>query len=415
MQKKKLFLIFSSIAIICLVSLSAQCGIQREAPTVELEIYDGPDYSESDNMCYYRVEAIISGAPEPEVEFSDDDNVGELGNNKVEVGVEIDGSYTLAVTATNAAGTATASVILSGKCSDEASGDEEAEDETGEVEEEDEEAGDEEEENAEEEEAEGTAPTIALEIYEGPTPADGLCFYRVKATVTGSPSPAVTWSRDDSGGAWGSRKAQVNLGGPAETYTLTATATNSKGTATASITLDWGCTAPEPEETETNVPVVSNEAGYIIWSETIRYPHDSIFAGDSNTDKQCRGYMSFDISGLSGKTIQDASLSMTPEQVWGDPTFLGSLWIDAVDWGAGALTMADFNITPYTAIKSFNNPDITCTNTELKTEIQKAINDGKSRFRIRTRFTTTGTDSDHQWDGWDYLIEDVVLRVTYTS
>jgi hypothetical protein len=125
--------------------------------------------------------------------------------------------------------------------------------------------------------------------------------------------------------------------------------------------------------------------------------------------------MSFDISGLSGKTIQDASLSMTPEQVWGDPTFLGSLWIDSVDWGSGALAMADFNITPYTAIQSFNNPEITCTNTKLKTEIQKAINDGKTRFRIRIRFTTPGTDSDHQWDGWDYLIEDVVLRVTYTS
>jgi hypothetical protein len=282
MQKKKIFLIFSSIAIICLVSLSAQCGIQREAPTVELEIYDGPDYSESDNMCYYRVEAIISGAPEPEVEFSDDDNVSELGNNRVEAGVEIDGSYTLVVTATNAAGTATASVILSGKCSDEVSGDEEAGDE--EAEDEDEDATVEEEETTEEEEGEGTAPTIALEIYEGPTPADGLCFYRVKATVTGSPSPAVTWSKDDSGGAWGSRKAQVNLSDPAETYTLTATATNSKGTATASITLDWGCSPPEPEETETNVPVVSNEAGYIIWSDAITYPHNSIFAGDSITE-----------------------------------------------------------------------------------------------------------------------------------
>ena len=166
MQKKKLFLIFSSIAIICLVSLSAQCGIQREAPTVELEIYDGPDYSESDNMCYYRVEAIISGAPEPEIEFSDDDNVSELGNNKVEAGVEIDGSYTLVVTATNAAGTATASVILSGKCSDEASGDEEAEDE---AEDEDEDATVEEEETTEEEEGEGTAPTLSLIHISEPT------------------------------------------------------------------------------------------------------------------------------------------------------------------------------------------------------------------------------------------------------
>jgi len=167
--------------------------------------------------------------------------------------------------------------------------------------------------------------------------------------------------------------------------------------------------------TEADVPVALNEGGYIIWGATVFYPHDSIFAGDSITDQQCRGYMSFDISGLSGVTITEASLSMSPEQVWGDPTFLGSLWIDVVDWGSDPLVMADFNITPYTAIQSFNNPDITCTNSKLKTELQKAINDGKSRFRIRIRYTTPATDSDHQWDGWDYLIEEVVLHVAYTS
>ena len=91
------------------------------------------------------------------------------------------------------------------------------------------------------EDEEKEAPTIKLEIYEGPTPANGICYYRVKAIVTGNPTPTIEFSRDDSLGAWGSKKAQINLTRDDPTYTLNATATNSEGEATDSIELNWGC------------------------------------------------------------------------------------------------------------------------------------------------------------------------------
>jgi hypothetical protein len=301
----------------------------------------------------------------------------------------------------------------------------EEEEEAAEEEVAEEEAEEEEAEEEEETEGEKEEPTISISIYEGPTynPVDGVCYYRIKATVTGSPSPDVDWSKDDSNSAWGTKKAQINLNDSDETYTLTATATNSEGTDTDSIELSWGCEEEVEEEeeeeeelgvTEANVPVALTEGGYIEWSGSIYYPHDSIFAGDSTGDKQCRGYMGFEIGGLAGVTITEASLSLSPEQVWGDPTFLGSLWIDVVDWGADPLEMADYNIA-YIAIQSFNNSAINCTNSKLKTELQNAINDGKSRFRIRIRYTTPATDSDGQWDGWDYLINTVVLHIAYTE
>ena len=59
--------------------------------------------------------------------------------------------------------------------------------------------------------------------------------------MTGTPTPGVEFSKDDSGGAWGSKKVQINLNDPSDTYTLTATATNSEGTDTDSINLSWGC------------------------------------------------------------------------------------------------------------------------------------------------------------------------------
>jgi len=90
-------------------------------------------------------------------------------------------------------------------------------------------------------------PTINLEIYEGPTysAGDNICYYRVRAIVTGNPEPAVFFSKDDSGGVWGPLKTQINLTRNILNYTLTATAKNSAGQAMDSITLNWGCGPPE--------------------------------------------------------------------------------------------------------------------------------------------------------------------------
>ena len=94
-----------------------------------------------------------------------------------------------------------------------------------------------------EETAVSGAPTITLEIYEGPTysAGDDICYYRIKATVTGDPEPTVSFSKDDSGGVWGPLKTQINLTRNTPSYTLTAMATNSAGQAMNSITLSWGC------------------------------------------------------------------------------------------------------------------------------------------------------------------------------
>lgn len=95
------------------------------------------------------------------------------------------------------------------------------------------------------------APTIRLEIIEGPTlTADSVCYYRVKAIVTGNPYPAISFNKDDSLGSLGKNISQVNLYKEGDTFTLEATATNSQGTASASITLTDTCERPKEEEEE---------------------------------------------------------------------------------------------------------------------------------------------------------------------
>ena len=142
---------------------------------------------------------------------------------------------------------------------------------------------------------------------------DDICYYRVQAKVKGNPAPTVTFSKDDSSGAWGTKKAQVNLNDPSDTYTLTATATNSEGSDADSIELSWGCpiTEPEPITEDVNIQVVKSKSGYIIVDFDVYVDSFSAFVGDFTNDKQIKTYLTFDIediSDLDDVTIKDASV-----------------------------------------------------------------------------------------------------------
>ena len=76
-------------------------------------------------MCYYKVEAIVTGMPEPEIEFDVDDNIDLIGNGRVEVFVEKGESYTLTATATSLHSTTSVSIPLRGECVEEVAAKEE--------------------------------------------------------------------------------------------------------------------------------------------------------------------------------------------------------------------------------------------------------------------------------------------------
>lgn len=132
-------------------------------------------------------------------------------------------------------------------------------------------------EEEEEVEEEKEAPIITLEIYEGPTLSNDICYYRVKAIVTGNPGPDIDFSKDDSKGAWGDKKTQVNLSDPGETYTLTATAINSEGSDTDSIELSWGCELPELEK-DSNVG--TSDSSGIYSKQEIEYFFEIAFGAE---------------------------------------------------------------------------------------------------------------------------------------
>jgi hypothetical protein len=88
----------------------------KTAPTIKLNIYEGPSYSQADNVCYYRIEAKVTGEPAPDVTFSKDDSNGSWGKYKVQINLNQDETYTITAIATNSEGSDKDSVELSWGC-----------------------------------------------------------------------------------------------------------------------------------------------------------------------------------------------------------------------------------------------------------------------------------------------------------
>jgi len=415
--KRSLLLVSIVFTVIFILfsSLSLQCGLTPgEAPSLKLEIYDGPDYSSQDDMCYYRIEAVAEGEPDPVVEYTLDSNVRDIGSGRVEVAVEVGGSYTLKATASNSYGSSSSTTTLLGECgevAEEIAEEEEEEEETPAVEEE------EKEEEGEEEEEEtapsAVVPTISIEIYEGPTysPSDGVCYYRIKATVTGSPSPSVNWSRDDSHGAWGSKKCQVNLESPSETYTLTGTAENSAGTDTDSIALSWGCEAPAPaEHTVDFYPSISGTVGQNPGEATTAW-----FAfGDSIYNTNWVGLFAFDVSSLDGKEITSAKLKLSSPTIPNVCDFKGDIIIWYADFLPG-ITQSDYSSgTAYgpPVRFSYDADPLEFSSSFLKEKIAERTSSGKE-LQFYIYYESVSTDGDHVAEGRVYDSSNITLTVTY--
>jgi len=431
-QKRKLLITIVAILTISLISLAVTCLAPSEAPTLELEIYNGPDYSESDNMCYYRIEAKTTGMPEPEIEFDDDDNVSLLGSGRVEVGVEVGDTYTLTAAATNSAGTASVSIILEGECGEEsaeADADDDADsDDAADTDTDADDADAEADTDADADAGADTdddadvvkeAPTISLAIYEGPLPIESVCVYRIEATVTGSPTPSsVSWSKDDSLGSFGNKKVQVNINNPGDTYTLTATVSNSEGSATASIDLNWDCPVPTPDPIETDVDIDVNKSisGYIIVQQVAYQNIYYTFVGDYSNDRQIKAYLSFNINSISDLddvTIKDTSLSMQVDGIEGHPETMPEVHVKTFDYG-DSLTLADQGaggdfvgtFPTSSTMTSFN-----FSSAELEAALQNAVDSNSQRLQLKISLSGINTDGVNDW--YRFILGDISLHVKY--
>jgi len=265
-------------------------------------------------------------------------------------------------------------------------------------------------------------PSVKLRIYEGPlyTESGDICYYRIEAITTGIPEPSINFSKDYSNGAWGTKKCQVNLYNPGDSYMLNATASNSEGIAKDSINLIWGNNEPSIVEEDNGENALDSSPQLIevyfsqvfggwIAKDTAIGIAGAALIGDHIFNVPIKGFLSFDISPISGKEIIDTQIEFDSYGEFGNPmAFLDFVSIEKVNWGEDPPGPDHYDLHGI-SLGYYGYPTFTCTGETLENELQKAANSGDSIFQISLENMGFATDYDGKEEyliyGGDYIVK----------
>jgi len=209
-------------------------------------------------------------------------------------------------------------------------------------------------------------------------------------TITEGDSSTLSWgfvsgatSVEIDQGIGGVGTPDSTVVSPATTTTYTMTAVGAGGTTTASVTV-----TVKHIVTLNDVP---SESGQVVETGG---SGPSLYVGDSVGNVGSRGYMSFDISSLAGKTVTKAKLKLAGADIDGDPfAELDGLWIGRTSYTWPAPYNA--GITPMTDKKYSLPGQITITSF-----VALEVSAGAPRFQVRLHFgkdTDNGGDQDRLW------------------
>jgi len=187
----------------------------------------------------------------------------------------------------------------------------------------------------------------------------------------------------------------------------------SGGYQSKSFFVDIKVKTPPPSSTTITLNATGGTEGGTVYEATAGEPVDfgTIRAGDTGSDKLVRGYMSFDISSISGKTLTAATLDLSGCSQVKDPFGdLSGIWVSEVQY-ALPLDQSDYNIsgTPFMsdALSSLPGSPI-----DIKSYVQTRVTEGKSRFQIRLH-PKGPSDGDGEADYMTCSATGPKLTITY--
>lgn len=206
----------------------------------------------------------------------------------------------------------------------------------------------------------------------------------------------------------------VNLKAPAAegTYKGYWKLRNASGVLFAQVWVEIKVKTPAPSNVDITLNAVEGTESGTVYEPASGIPvvHGTILAGDTGTNHLARGYISFDISSLSGKTIVSAALNLSSCSQMQDPFgSLAGIWVGEVQY-ALPLDQSDYNISG-TGIQLLNAlPG--ATTIDVKSLLQTRVTEGKSRFQIRLH-PAGPSDNDGQADYMSCGGGTPKLNVTY--
>ncbi len=141
----------------------------------------------------------------------------------------------------------------------------------------------------------------------------------------------------------------------------------------------------------------------------------NIYVGDSADGSNVKGYLSFNVNDLSGKTVVEAEVVITHFGRTGDPTTLLGSDLDfyAVNYG-DSLDGSDYRTGSYTHLTSMapESTSFTISGSELIEEIQEVLDDpGRDNFQLKLFFQSANGNGDP--DGFEIILSNVSLFITY--
>ena len=144
-----------------------------------------------------------------------------------------------------------------------------------------------------------------------------------------------------------------------------------------------------------------------------------IGVGDTVNNNPIRSYISFNIEGLAGTIVTNATLTLNDYSFRNDASFVVAIWVDVVDWGDDEL----LELNDYDLIGSLlreheintSGGNISISTGKLKYKLQEAIDNDRSDFQIRLIHKGYHTNNNNQIDLVKFMDNSIHLNVDFTG
>ncbi len=425
------------------------------APTITLTVVESAEAADTQGFFRVLIAAETEGQPEPQVQFSRNDGVGEVEAGFTLVLLEEDENYTLTAIATNTAGSAEAELVLNAGIAVGTSSDAAAGIETAGAEDEEEEAdGD----SEDAEDGDGSspaaggnhAPQIEAVIFED-TDISELVF-RAEALPVRYEEGRHCFNilTADADGDLINFNITANHGSIVEIRQLAVDSVafdwlspaNTSG-ALESLNVAISVTASDPSgandrvvipvallpvigegggeetvhETTLNATGLPELSGYVTSAGSVRT--GVILLGDNSANEMIKGFLAFNIAALAAVDPEDiiaTRIRFDHINKSGSPESYAT-WVDFKDFNYGpVLDARDFAVggTLFYRQRAESFSSGSVIQGSLITQIRQAVAAGNSRFFVKTGLDA-GSNSNGVDDLFQFRPENVILQVTYRT